>query len=196
MIDPISKERWFLAQQSERRCHALDFKEGFAHYREAYQNIFRYLGMETDQHSKIILEIGPADFPALAYCSNYQGIIIEPMMSDHLVQFCGLNEIELITTPAEETNLPDVDEVWLFNLLQHVIDPDLLIAKCKAASDVVRFFEPVDYPTCVYHPHTFSQDDFARWFDGCVQRYTDRLARFFDNDCCYGTWEKPKCLIS
>ncbi len=85
---------------------------------------------------------------------------------------------------------PPVAETWLFNCLQHVRDPELVIAKAKETSGVIRFFEPVDYPTCVYHPHTFTQDNFERWFGDSVKRYTDRVPGFFDSDCVYGTWSR------
>ena len=188
MIQAISKARWQAAQTAERACHTLGMDEGFAHYAKCYANVFRYLGMETDQHGKTVLEIGPADFPALAYCQNYQGIVIEPMQSDCLSLICETRDIQIINSPVEEADLPSADSCWIFNVLQHVIDPELLIAKCKEVSQVIRFFEPVDYGTCEYHPHTFSQRDFARWFGDSVRRYTDRLPGFFDADCVYGTW--------
>lgn len=186
----ITKERWLQAQEAERNCHQSDFSSGFQHYRIVYKHTFRYLGMSFDQNGKRILEVGPADFPALAYCHNYRGVIVEPMPSPHLSDICREREIEVLTNPVEEIDLPQVDEAWIFNVLQHVIDPDLLVEKCKEAASVVRYFEPVDYPTCEYHPHTFSEADFIRWF-GETKRYTDRgVERFFDADCCYGNWKR------
>lgn len=191
MIQPITKERWLSAQTAERACHGLEFTDGLGHYAQSYANVFRYLGMETDQHGKTIMEIGPADFPALAYCQNYTGIIVEPMPSDHLSLICGTRDIQIVTSPVEEIELPEVEECWIFNLLQHVIDPELLIAKCKEAAEVIRFFEPVDYPTCEYHPHTFSEADFVRWFGDSVKRYKGgSVAGFHGSDCAYGTWRK------
>lgn len=191
MIEPVTKERWLSAQTAERACHALGFNDGFAHYAESYTHVFRYLGMETEQHGKTIMEIGPADFPALAYCQNYKGLIVEPMPSDYLSLICETRQIEIIGSPVEEAQLPAADEVWIFNLLQHVIDPELLVAKCKDAADVIRFFEPVDYPTCVYHPHTFAESDFIRWFGDSVRRYKGgSVSGFHESDCVYGTWER------
>ena len=189
MSQAITKERWYEAQIAERACHTFNRQEGYDHYRASYQKVFAYLGMQTDQQGKSIIEIGPADFPALAYCSNYKGTIVEPMVSGHLNASCNDLRISLIARPFEEVNVPiKEDEAWLFNVMQHVIDPDLFIAKCKSAAKTIRFFEPVDYPTCAYHPHTFTQQDFERWFPKSVKRYTDRLEGFFDSDCVYGTW--------
>lgn len=189
VIEAITKERWHRAQVAERSCHTFGLEQGVAVYRESYKKMFTYLGMDFCQHGKSIIEIGPADFPALAYCHNYAGTIIEPMPSEHLATFCSSHQVRLITEPVEECDLMPCDEIWMFNLLQHVIDPELLVSKCKVAAKAIRYFEPVDYGTCEFHPHTFSQRDFERWFGGSVNRYTDRLEAFFDDDCVFGTWK-------
>lgn len=186
-MSAITKERWNEAQAAERNCHTFG-EEGFEHYREMYKIVFRFLGMGTDQHGKTILEIGPADFPALAYCQNYKGIIVEPMISKPLNHFVKANKVKLIHYPVEEIELPFADEVWLFNVLQHVIFPDLFVEKCKAVTEVIRYFEPVDYPTSPHHPHTFTRIDFAEWF-GLVNIYQGgSVANFHQADCAYGTW--------
>lgn len=187
-MSAISRERWEEAQTAERKEHALEYQKGFDHYNKTYEIVFRFLGMETDQHGRTILEIGPADFPALAYCSNYKGIIVEPMPSRHLNRFVKEQKIKLIHYPVEEIELPFVNETWLFNVLQHVIDPDLFIKKCKAVSKVIRFFEPIDYPTAPHHPHTFTIMDFVRWFDKADRYVGGSVADFHQADCAYGTW--------
>jgi hypothetical protein len=185
----ITKERWQEAQQAERKEHTFDYQEGFDHYRTSYEHVFRFLGMATDQRGKTILEIGPADFPALAYCQNYKGIIVEPMPSKHLNRFVKESKIKLIHYPVEEIELPFVDEAWLFNVLQHVIYPDLFIEKCKGVSKVIRYFEPIDYPTSEYHAHTFTRVDFVEWF-GLVNIYEGgSVEGFHQADCAYGTWQ-------
>jgi len=149
--------------------------------------------MERDQHGKSILEIGPADFPALGYCENARGTIIEPMESEHLKTICDALNILILTTPLEEISQAALDEiganeVWLMNVIQHVIDPELFIAQCKAAAPVIRFFEPIDCGTCEYHPHAFTIDDFIRWF-GAAERYIGGTDEDFHTaDCAYGTW--------
>ena len=185
----VTKERWLEAQTAERTFHAQDYCAGFEHYNQVYRYTFSYLSMDTNQHGKEIIEIGPADFPALAYCTNYKGAIIEPLPSSLLESFCKENRVLLIKQPVENIELHECDEVWIFNVLQHVIDPELLVEKCKSAAKKIRYFEPVDYPTSIHHPHTFSQEDFANLF-GEARRYTERLDKYFDADCCYGTWKK------
>jgi hypothetical protein len=191
MIEAITKERWQQAQVAERACHSLESQAGYDHYAKSYETMFRYLGMEKDQHGKAILEIGPADFPALAYCSNYKGTIIEPMVSGLLDETCARLGISIVARPFEEFHLGGIaDETWVFNCVQHVIDPEVFIAKCKQSASVVRFFEPIDCGTCDYHPHTFAMDDFIRWF-GKAERYIGGTDEGFHTaDCAYGTWRR------
>ena len=189
MIQSITRERWSEAQLAERALHTFEYERGRDHYDQAYAKMFKYLGMDRNQEGKSVLEVGPADFPALAYCRNYKGIIVEPMSSDYLPTLCRFCGIELLTQPLEDLELSRMDEVWIFNVMQHVIDPEVFIDKCKSIGRMIRFFEPVDCGTCEYHPHTFTQEDFERWFGDSVRRYTDRLEGFFDGDCVYGTFQ-------
>lgn len=184
MIEPATQSRWQEAQAAEIAVASYDKENS----RRATQYIFDYLGIEPDQQGAMIVEIGCGPYPATSFVVNLEPILIEPLGFNQLNRMIGA---QWIRAPFEDTEIKQADEVWLFNCIQHVRDPELVITKAKEIAKVIRFFEPVDYPTCVYHPHTFTQDDFVRWFGDSVKRYTDRLPGFFDDDCCYGTW---KCV--
>lgn len=185
MIEAVSQERWQQAQAAE--IEVVDYSlEGAGC---AYGRIFDYLGINPDQEGKSIAEIGCGQFPAVMFCKNVlSAIVFEPLFEPP--PECGVNIFWNRSAFEDFEYHFGVNECWLFNVLQHVRDPEAVIAKAKEAARTVRFFEPVDYPTCVYHPHTFSQGDFERWFPNSVKRYTDRLPAFFDDDCCYGTWTR------
>lgn len=191
MTEPISIERWQQAQRAERSLHKMGFNEGIGHYFWSYRNYFRCLGIEQDQKGKSIIEIGPADVPALMFCYNYQGAIIEPMPSTFLHETARRLNISVLSRPVEQmVELPKANEIWLLNIMQHVIDPELFIIKCKQAAKCIRFFEPINQPTCEHHPHTFSADDLARWYGAdTIKQYNDKLPGFFDDICVYGVWE-------
>lgn len=186
MIEPISQERWQEAQAAELAVAQYSEDDSY----RATWNIFRYLGMEFDQWGKVIAEIGCGPYPATLFCEHVLPFLYEPLRFAELKHATEDPTVRWYREPFEDAPLVEVEEVWLFNCLQHVRDPEVVIAKAKETAPIVRFFEPVDYPTCTYHPHTFSQDDFTRWFGDSVQRYTDRLPGFFDSDCCYGTWRR------
>jgi len=75
--------------------------------------------------------------------------------------------IEWVQEPAE-TWEPQVryDEAWIYNCLQHVLDPERIIATVKASSDLVRIFEWVETETNIGHPHSLQINDLNEWLGG------------------------------
>lgn len=201
----ISLERWKEAQAAERSIHDRDTQNNPEHYAWIYEQYFRYVGLGKNLEGLHIVEIGPADNPALAICSNYEkSIVVEPMPSAKLEEFLKSRGslILLINSPLEHIDdlsidnmrfdMPYTKEVWLFNVMQHIIDPDVFVQKCKLLADRIRFFEPINYPTDVHHPHTYTIEDFNNWFGIEVTKFYQggSLPYFHTADCAYGVWIK------
>jgi len=68
--------------------------------------------------------------------------------------------------PAEDLDATDFDEVWMYNVLQHVHDPAIVVANARAAARRVRFFDWVDTPPDDLHPHVLDPGELDRWFNG------------------------------
>lgn len=184
-MERISKERWQEAQQAERKCHTYNRKEGEHYYKRTYETYFNFLGIKD--MDKVVIEIGCADFPALQHIKVKKGILVETMPSPILEEISKENNLEIIKSPVEEIELPLCDEIWLLNVMQHVIDPELFIEKCKKSAKVIRFFEPIDWPIEVYHPHTFTLE----WYKGHfpdAKLYSEKLPYFHEAKCAYGIW--------
>ncbi len=195
MSKKISQQRWAEAQKAERECHDrfLD-KDGAdfvrEHYKGTYDRYFHYLELDYDQSDKIITEIGCADYPALEHCKVGCGVLIEPMPSPILKDLVSKRkELILVDAPVEERMILPCDEIWLLNVMQHVIDPDLFIEKCKESADVIRFFEPIDWPVEIYHPHTFDFEWYQKHFPE-AKRYNGTEKGFHTSHCSYGIWRK------
>lgn len=195
----ISMERWKEAQIAERAQHTMNYMEGLLHYSNSYKHYFRFVALGNDLGGLNVIEVGPADFPALNECSgDGTRIIVEPMPSEHLERICKEKGIQLVTTPFEKLNLQvgeprpsGITEVWLFNVMQHVIDPDKFIEQAKSIADRIRFFEPIDQPITEYHPHTYSLADYQKYFGDSVQLYAGgTIPGFHEADCAYGVWVK------
>lgn len=188
-MSEITKPQWLAAQAAERKFHNEEFQTGFMHYGQSYAQYFKHLGIETDLRYKNIVEIGPADFPALAYCNNVgaASMIIEPMPSEYLYKF----RILVCTTVAEDCYYK-ADEVWLFNVLQHVMDPHKIVERAKKQADVIRFFEPINYGIDECHLWNLATDMFKEWFGDCVQHYPggQQVINFHTHECAYGVWRK------
>lgn len=194
---PNIRELWKAAQFEERKAHHGTYEAGLVNYRDSYRQYFKWLDTGFDQEGKTIIEIGPADFPALAYCTGFKcGHIIEPMPSHILDTMIRGRLITLNRNPVEDMPVIKVDEVWILNVYQHVIDPDRLFEYAKECGDVVRFFEPIDLPLDVCHLHSFSLDDFRRHFGDCVKHYIPdpSVKNFHGAQCAYGVWHKYKTV--
>lgn len=192
MKNPITIDRWLQAQAGEKEHHEVDPVEvSYEHYRKAYDYYFKYLDIDKDLKGKSVIEIGPGRIAALLFCTDWgKAYIFEPTHYEGVSHLYDREDMELCNHTIEESKLPMVDEVWLFNVLQHVQDPDLLISKCKASAKVIRFFEPVDLPVNNEHPFTFSVEDFRGYFGDCVKEYEagQGIEGFHGAKCAYGVW--------
>lgn len=185
MVTRITQERWQEAQIAERVCHKFDRKHGENHYKNTYLNYFKYLDIKDSD--AFIVEIGCADFPALQWVKFGKGIFIEPMPSDILKDIAKELNCDIIEKPVEEIDIPKCDEIWLLNVMQHVIDPDLFISKCKQSTNIIRFFEPIDWPIEIYHPHTFTFEWYKNHFPD-AKLYDGKHPNFHEAKCAYGIW--------
>lgn len=194
MVASIPYDRWQEAQIAERKLHTMEKNKAIEHYRRAYSFNFNYCGIDAnDLHGKDIIEIGCADVPALYFCNNFVGGIVEPMRSNILSELCEEKGMSLIKCALEEMYPIPQDEAWIFNVMQHVIDPELFILKLKQFGKTIRFFEPIKTGITSYHPHSFDVDDFTRWFGDAVQLYDrDDIPGFHNGPCCYGIYSTKK----
>jgi len=116
-----------------------------------------------------------------------KGLLIEPMPSDILKEIAKEYNLEIINKAVEDIVLPKCDEIWLLNVMQHVIDPDLFIKKCKESAHIIRFFEPIDWPIEIYHPHTFTFEWYKNHFPES-KLYDGSKPNFHQAKCAYGIW--------
>jgi len=188
----ITKKQWETAQRREKEWHKRARGNQEAAHREACKQYFEYVGLGQNIQGKNIIEVGPGDYPALMYCENIgKSIIIEPLPSEKLKENIKNLPIELIEKSAENVKFPTVDEVWLFNVLQHVIDPVKIIENAKQSAKVIRFFEPINYGLDSMHLHNFDMNYFMDHFGKCVKRYPPNLGakNFHSHECAYGVYK-------
>jgi len=77
--------------------------------------------------------------------------------------------IEYVQQGAEQGVDGDAfDEVWIYNALQHVEDPERVLAVARQAGQLLRVFEWVDIPAHEGHPHELTVESLNRWagFEG------------------------------
>lgn len=192
----ITKEQWGKAQQEEFKLDAVpDFDSGILHFRKVYDYYFHYLGIKRNLKGKKIIEIGPANFPALTFCYNHdESYVIEPMNNSYVDVCISGRNIFFYKMPAEEVEFPDVDEIWLLNVLQHTMDPELILKKCMESAKVIRFFEPINCGTSPTHLHNFTLEYFENIFGQKVNHFAEKqeIVGFHDSECAYGVINLPQ----
>lgn len=55
------------------------------------------------------------------------------------------------------------DEVWIYNVLQHVEDPSKIINTAKKHSNILRIFEWINIPPTLGHPHMLTKKNLDKW---------------------------------
>ena len=63
-------------------------------------------------------------------------------------------------------NSPFWDEVWIYNVLQHVEDPEKVIQLAVASANSIRIFEWLNTPPTLGHPHTLYANQLVSWITG------------------------------
>lgn len=187
----ITQERWERAQKEEMRHHIdKTILESFNFYNKLYGQYFEYLNIEKNLNGKKILEIGPARISSLLFCENYgDSYIVEPSIFLDTDDLYRNLPITFIRDSYEECDSPIVDEIWLLNVLQHVLDPDLIVEKAKKFSNIIRFFEPINTPVEEHHPHSFTLDDYISYFGDSVKLYHGNNYSFHIAECAYGVFK-------
>lgn len=73
------------------------------------------------------------------------------------------------------------DECWIYNVLQHVEDPERVITSAKRAAPLIRIFDWLDTPPSLGHPHTLRRVDLEQWLG-----QTGQVAVLNGENGCYG----------
>lgn len=197
MVEIISKERWNDAQLGEVNRYDYENKENYKNSAYIILRDHFQIDPEIDLVGKKVLESGGGCYPAVYFCKGLKKAVnVEPLYDkfpDHIKTLLTDAKIECISTGFEDhKGRLKFDEVWFFNVLQHVRDPYMQIENAKNISNVVRVFEPIDTAINNEHPHSFSIEFFKEQFsDTEVKMYHGgSVARFHGANCAYLTWTK------
>jgi hypothetical protein len=125
-----------------------------------------------DVSGKRILDIGGGPSSLLLKTINLtEGKVVDPIAYPQwTVDRYASNNISVSVSLGE--NIQDVgwDEVWMYNCLQHTVDPSKIIHNALKAAPVFRIFEWIDIPAHDGHPHELTEDALNGWIGqpGCV----------------------------
>lgn len=130
----------------------------------------KFMGLERnycsfDVSGKCILDIGGGPSSMLLKTINLKkGKVIDPIKyPDWTVDRYKSKNIHVVVDCGENVNDTGWDEVWIYNCLQHVIDPEKIIQNAKRAAPVLRIFEWIDIPAHEGHPHELTEELLNKW---------------------------------
>lgn len=122
-----------------------------------------------DLLGRSVLDIGGGPASLLLKCANRGfSVVCDPSDFPPWVfaryEYCGIG---LWHGPAEEiTGGPHFDEVWIYNVLQHVQDPSKVISIAKDYGELIRIFEWIDTDPYPGHPHRLEREVLDEWLGG------------------------------
>ncbi len=121
-----------------------------------------------DLNGRSVADIGGGPVSLLLKCFNYsRAFIVDPCRYPHWVRERYLSAgIVLLSRLGEEPVHLKFDEVWIYNVLQHVTDPKLVIESAKKCCDLIRIVEFVDVETDDKHLHCLWAYDLDEWLGG------------------------------
>jgi len=114
---------------------------------------------DLEGHS--VIDIGGGPVSLLLKCVNKgRAVVADPGSFPEWVterySACG---IEYWRTDGEDISGYTFDEAWLYNCLQHVNDPDIVIARARELAPVIRLFEWIDIQPYAGHPHLLTEEN-------------------------------------
>lgn len=191
----IDHNHWKEAQYEEQRwwgdCANTYWEE---HKQLTYA---KYMGLEfyedhqspynIDAKGKNIMDIGGGPVSLLLKAKNLkQGYVVDPCQYPKWVRSrYKTKNISLMSVAAEKLDYItfEVNEVWMYNCLQHTEDPRQIIKNGLSAltdDGVFRIFEWIDTPTNDAHPHSMTENYLNEQFNA-VGKTVELSA-----DGCYG----------
>lgn len=121
-----------------------------------------------DLDGKSVLDVGGGPVSLLLKCKNVsRAKVVDPITFPTWVaaryEEAGIKYEEIA---AEDMNEEGWDEVWIYNVLQHVRDPRSVIEKAQKAGKLIRLFEWINIPVCDGHLHCLTEASLNEWLEG------------------------------
>ena len=132
---------------------------------------------ELAMQGRSVLDVGGGPVSMTLRCINAGPlVVVDPCdWPPSVIRRYRNYKIDFLREAAEfldSSRLPiqHYDEVWLYNVLQHVGDPAKVVANSVgrlAQGGCLRLFEWINIPADDCHPHVLTPDGILNWLCGC-----------------------------
>jgi hypothetical protein len=164
------------------------FDEDQKHYVYARYMQLKNYGYSFDVNNKSILDIGGGPTSILLKCINLKkGKVVDPIDYPQWTKDrYAIHNVDVEVNSGENINEKGWDEVWIYNCLQHVEDPEKIINNGLKAGKVLRLFEWVNIPPHPGHPHELTSSFFYNILRDIAHIKTASVVTLSESGC-YGT---------
>lgn len=135
-----------------------------------------------DIEGKSVIDIGGGPVSLLLKCENRGDCaVVDPCSYPQWVS-ARYTEANILYSRSrgEDFNTGIWSEVWIYNVLQHTEDPELIIQNARNLASVVRIFEWIDIPAHEGHPQELKEENLNKWLGG------DGTTEWLSENGCYG----------
>ncbi len=121
-----------------------------------------------DLAGRSVLDIGCGPTSLLLKCVNFgKAMAVDPLPYPAWVgeryKHAG---VEYALVKGEDIDDEGFDEVWIYNVLQHVEDPVAIINNAMRAGKIIRLFEWLEIGVAPGHPWNLLEDQMNEWLGG------------------------------
>lgn len=123
-----------------------------------------------DAQGASVVDIGAGPVSMLLKCANLgRSLALDPLMDRFpawVRERYRVKGIAAIALGGEDLTIAGFGEAWIYNCLQHTIDPERVVANARRSARIVRLFEWTDIPAYEGHPHMLTAANLSRWLGG------------------------------
>ncbi|OPZ92217.1 MAG: Glycogen synthase [Firmicutes bacterium ADurb.Bin419] len=166
---------WKKAQEWEGQWHCESLKNP-ANEEANQLSYLEHMGLKYDRggidlRGKSVLDIGGGPMSLLLKTYNSgKRTVVDPLSFPQWIidryEFC---DIKFINIKGEDIlNYKSIssqmyDEVWIYNVLQHCENPELVIQNTKKIGKLLRIFEWIDVGVYAGHIHNLTKENLDNW---------------------------------
>lgn len=177
MSDNITVNEWKKAQVFEKDWHSSCTN---SYWEETKQQVYaKRMGLVAemvegkypvyDLKGKSVLDIGGGAYSMLLKCINAKGWVIDPCgypsWTVERYKAAGINYIKMKGEDIDKLDLT-FDYILIYNVLQHVHNPEMIIKKAKRICKGIRIFEWIDNGVSPGHPWDLKEEKLNKWLGG------------------------------
>lgn len=125
-----------------------------------------------DLNGVSVLDIGCGPVSLLLKCINFsRAVAVDPTeLPVYVKERYKAAGIEYQQVKGEDLDKifsdGEFDEVWIYNVLQHVDDPGKICANARKLGKIVRVFEWLEIGVAPGHPHNLLEHTMNEWLGG------------------------------